>query len=74
MNNLDRMKLIKLGVKDLEEAVCTYEYARKNHPDEKYDYLWGLPKYNTRESICRRINQLRQDLLQLGKEYEHGHA
>ena len=74
MNNLDRIKLIKLGVKDLEEAVCAYEYARKNHPEEKCDYLWFLPKYHTRESICRRIKQLRQDLLQLGKEFEHENA
>lgn len=33
MNNLDRMKLIKLGVKDLEESVCAYEYARKKNPN-----------------------------------------
>ena len=73
MNNLDRMNLIKLGVKDLEEAVCTYEYAMKKNPNTG-DYLWGLPDYHTRESICRRIVQLRQDLLQLGKEFERGNA
>ena len=73
MNNLDQMKLIKLGVKDLEEAVCAYEYARKKNPNT-VDYLWGLPDYHTRESIYRRIVQLRQDLLQLGKEFERGHA
>ena len=73
MNNLDRMKLIKLGVKDLEESVCAYEYARKKNPNTG-DYLWGLPDYHTRESIYRRIVQLRQDLLQLGKEFERGHA
>ena len=67
------MKLIKLGVKDLEEAVCAYEYARKKNPNT-VDYLWGLPDYHTRESIYRRIVQLRQDLLQLGKEFERGHA
>ena len=69
MNNLDRMNLIKLGVKDLEEAVCAYEYARKNNPNT-LDYLWGLPDCHTRESINRRIVQLRQDLLLLMKEYE----
>lgn len=69
MNNLDRMKLIKLGVKDLEEAVCAYECARKKHPNTR-DYLWGLPNYHTRESIYRRIVQLRQDLLLLRNEYE----
>lgn len=69
MNNLDRMKLIKFGVKDLEEAVCAYEYARKKHPNT-CDCLWGLPDYHTRESINRRIVQLRQDLILLGMEYE----
>ena len=73
MNNLDQMKLIKLCVKDLDEAVCAYECARKKNPNT-LDYLWGLPKYHTRESICRRIVQLRQELLQLGKEFEYGHA
>ena len=69
MNNIDRMGMIKLGVKDLEEAVCAYEYARKNNPNT-WDYLLGLPDYHTRESINRRIVQLRQDLLLLMKEYE----
>lgn len=73
MTNLDRMKLIKLGLEDLEEAVCAYEYARKKYPNT-FDYLWGLPDYHTRESIYRRIVQLRQDLLQLGKEFERGYA
>ena len=71
MNNLDQMKLIKLCVKDLDEAVRAYEGARKKNPNT-VDYLWGLPKYHTRESIHRRIVQLRQDLLQLGKAFEHG--
>ena len=73
MKNLDRMDMIKLGVKDLEEAVCAYEYARKKNPDT-WDYLFGLPDYHTRESIYRRIVQLRQDLLQLGKEIENENA
>ena len=72
MKNIDRMDMIKLGVEDLEEAVYAYEYARKNNPNA-WDYLWGLPNYHTRESINRRIVQLRQDLLQLGKEFERGY-
>ena len=40
MNNLDQMKLIKLCVKDLDEAVCAYEGARKKNPNT-VDYLWG---------------------------------
>ena len=73
MNNLDRIDMIKLGVKDLEEAVCAYECARKKNPNTR-DYLLELPNYHTRESINRRIVQLRQDLLQLGKEFERGYA
>ena len=69
MNNIDRMDMIKLGVKDLEEAVCAYEYARKKNPNIG-DYQWGLPDYHTREAINRKIVQLRQDLLLLMKEYE----
>ena len=69
MNNIARMDMIKLGVKDLEEAVCAYEYARKKNPNT-FDYLWGLPDYHTREAINRKIVQLRQDLLLLMKEYE----
>ena len=69
MTNLDRMNMIKLGVKDLEEAVRAYECARENNPNT-WDYLWGLPNYHTRESIYRRIVQLRQDLLQLREGFE----
>lgn len=69
MNNLDRMNLIKLGVKDLEEAVCAYEKARKENPGRD-EWFWNLPKHYTRAAIQRRIKQMRQDLLLLGKEYE----
>ena len=69
MTILDRMKLIQLAVKDLNEAVNAYENARKVNP-ETSDVWWQLPRYHTRESIRRRIKQLRQDLLQLEKEYE----
>lgn len=68
MNNLDRMKLIMLATQDLNDAVNAYEKARKVNP-EKYDVLWNLPRYHTRESIRRRVKQLRQDLLQLGEEF-----
>lgn len=71
MNSLDRMELIKLCVKDLDEAVRAYKCAREKFPNI-VDLCWGLPDYHTRESIHRRIVQLRQDLLQLGKEFEHG--
>lgn len=64
MKNIDRMGLIKLHAKDLEEAVRAYECARKKNPNA----LWGLPDFHTRELIYRRIGQLRRDLLQLEKE------
>lgn len=69
MNNLDRMKLIMLATQDLNDAVIAYEKARKVNP-EKDDVWWDLPRNHTRESIRRRIKQIRQDLLLLGKEYE----
>lgn len=69
MNNLDRMNLIKLGVKDLEEAVSAYEKARNENPG-RGEWFWNLPKHHTRAAIQRRIKQIRQDLLLLGKEYE----
>lgn len=73
MNNLDRMKLIMLATQDLNDAVIAYEKARKVNP-ETDDVWWNHPRYHTRESIRRRIKQLRQDLLQLGKEFERGNA
>ena len=69
MNNLDRMKLIVLATQDLNDAVNAYEKARKVNP-ETDDVWWNLQRYHTRESIKRRIRQLRQDLLLLMKEYE----
>ena len=69
MNNIDRMNLIKLGVKDLEEAASAYEKARKENPGRD-ECFWNLPKHHTRAAIQRRIKQLRQDLLLMGKEYE----
>ena len=69
MTKRDWIKLIKLGVQDLEEAVNAYEHARETYP-ESYDYLLNIPHHYKRESICRRIVQLRQDLLLLGKEFE----
>ena len=73
MKNINRMNLINLGVKDLEEAVRAYECEREKNPNTG-DYRLGLPDYHTRESISRRIVQLRHDLLQIWKEFERGNA
>lgn len=70
MTNLDRMKLLVLAVKDLEEAVIAYEKARKVNEWRDGCDLLELPKHHTRAAIQRRIKQIRQDLLLVGKEYE----
>lgn len=66
MKNLDRMKLIMLAAKDLEEAVmeCAKAKGDKRFAWSGYDG----PKHYSPESIRRRIVQLRQDLLMLEKE------
>lgn len=69
MKNSDRMKLIKLGLEDLEEAASAYEKAREENPGRD-ECFWNLPKPHTRAAIQRRIKQLRQDLLLIGNEYE----
>lgn len=58
MNRHDIMQLIKYAVRDLNEAVTVYD-AECEQP---------LPPYHSRESIKRRIVQIRQDLLMLEKE------
>ena len=65
MNNLDRMKLLKLAVQDMSDAVHVYEKAKAD-----YGYIYAganVPKYCSKESIKRRITQIRQDLLVLEK-------
>lgn len=65
MNNLDRMKLLTLAAKDLDDAVKVYEKAKA---ENKYVYArCDVPKHCSKEAIKRRITQLRQDLLLLEK-------
>ena len=65
MTNLDRMKLLMLIAKDLDDAVKVYEKA-------KVENRWGrtgneVPLHCSKCAIKRRITQMRQDLLQLEK-------
>ena len=66
MTNLDRMKMLALEVKNLEEAVKTYEKTKANK--DRPVYTWELPRHCTKEAIKRLITQIRQDLLLLEKE------
>lgn len=63
MTNLDRMKMLALAVKDLEDAVKTYEKAKTDKGSPVY--VWDVPRHCTKEAIKRRITQIRQDLLML---------
>ena len=65
MTNLDRMKLLMLMAKDLDEAVRAYEKA-------KAENRWvragcEVPLHCGKDAIKRRITQMRQDLLLLEK-------
>lgn len=65
MTNLDRMKLLTLGMKDLDDAVKVYEKAKA---EGSYVYAgYGVPMHCCKEAIKRRITQMRQDLLLLEK-------
>lgn len=62
----EQMRLVELAVKDLSDAVTQYSIACKRSKYGKAAYgLDEIPRYYTRESIIRRIVQIRQDLLTL---------
>ena len=65
MTNFDRLKMLMLAAKDLEDAVKEYERAKASN-------LWvragvEVPLHCSKEAIKRRITQIRQDLLLLEK-------
>ena len=66
MTNLERMKMLTLAAKDLDEAVKVYDKvkAKDGHTYAGYN----ISMHCTKEAIRRRITQMRQDLLLLGKE------
>lgn len=66
MTILDRMKLLTLAAKDLNDAVSVYGKAKA-----EVKYVWvgrDVPMHCSKEAIKRRITQMRQDLLLLEKE------
>ena len=66
MTILDRMKLLTLAAKDLNDAVNVYGKAKA---EDKYVYAGcTVPMHCSKEAIKRRITQMRQDLLLLEKE------
>ena len=68
MNSTERMSLIMLQVRDLEEAVKAYAKAKKESP---YNYVYAgnnVPLHHSKEAIERRILQIRQDLNVLREE------
>ena len=67
MTNLERMKLLTLAMKDMNDAVQVYEKAKADNGGHVYAGC-GVPKHFSKESIKRRITQIRQDLLVMEKE------
>lgn len=68
MKTPDRIDLIMLAAKDLEEAVKAYAKAAKEAP---HGYVYAgtcVPMHYSKESIERRIVQMRQDLNMLREE------
>ena len=59
------MKLLMLGMKDLDEVVKVYEKAKAKNRWVCAGY--EVPIYCSKGAIERRIIQMRQDLLQLSK-------
>ena len=66
MSIIDRLKMLMLASKDLNDAVKVYADAKA---ECKYVYAGcAVPMHCSKESIKRRITQMRQDLLLLEKE------
>ena len=66
MTILDRMKMLSLAAKDLNDAVTVYGKAKA---ENKYVCAgYTVPMHCSKEAIKRRITQMRQDLLLLEKE------
>ena len=64
----DRIKLLMLAAKDLEEAVNAYVKAREQNGSSYVFAGSDVPLYYSKESIERRIVGMRQDLHMLRKE------
>lgn len=64
----ERIDLIMLAAKDLEEAVIAYAMAKDHSITGRVYAGVGIPLHYSKESIERRIVQLRQDLNILREE------
>ena len=68
----DRMNLLVLAAKDLEEAVRAYATAQNASPTGRVYAGYGIPLHYSKEAIERRIVQMRQDLHVLREELRNG--
>lgn len=66
----ERIDLIMLAAKDLEEAVYAYAIAQEHSVTGRVYAGYGIPLYYSKESIERRIVQMRQDLNILREELQ----
>ena len=64
----ERIDLIMLAAKDLEEAVSAYAMAKDHSITGRVYAGYGIPLHYSKESIERRIVQIRQDLNILREE------
>ena len=67
MTNREWAKLIVLATKDLEEVVNVYEKAAAASSTGYVYAGYEVPKHHSKETIKRRITQIRHDLLMLEK-------
>lgn len=70
MKPMERMVLLMMSVQDLSEAVEIYAKCMEDngHVYSGYD----VPLYHSKDSIKRRIVQMRQNLLMLQNEIDKG--
>lgn len=68
MKITDRINLLMLQARALEEAVMAYVTAQKAAPNGRVYAGYGVPLHCSKEAIERRIVQMRQDLNILREE------
>ena len=64
----ERIDLLMLSAKDLEEAVRAYVTAQEITPNSRVYAGYGVPLHYSKEAIQWRIVQMRQDLNVLREE------
>lgn len=65
----EQARLVELAVKDLRDAVLFYAKAcdKSRYGVARYG-VDEIPRYYSKESIMRRVKQIRQDLLLLERK------